>query len=108
MPMTAHIEWLWGMTVIIRRPDDIEDGQVMRLMELMKAGALRLAEGSQQGTRIGDRPRDDLSHVPVRSVFRERGPAIDGELLEIEHRRARPKPTSAQSLCREITLRGDK
>ena len=80
----------------------------MRLMELMKAGALRLAEGSQQGTRIGDRPRDDLSHVPVRSVGRERGPAIGGELLEIEHRRARPKPTSAQSICREIMLRGDK
>jgi hypothetical protein len=71
-----------------RRPDDIEDGQVMRLMELMEAGALRLAEGSQQGTRIGDGPRDDLSHVPVRSVGRKRGPAIGDELRKIEHRRS--------------------
>ena len=80
----------------------------MRLMKLMKAGALRLAEGSQQRTWIGDRPHDDLSHVPVRSVGRERGPAIGGELREIKHRRARPKPTSAESICRKIMLRGDK
>jgi hypothetical protein len=80
----------------------------MRLMKLMKAGALRLAEGSQQRTWIGDRPRDDLSHVPVRSVGAERGPAIGGELREIEHRRTRLKPTSAQSIRREIMLRGDK
>ena len=68
-----------------RRPDDIEDGQVTRLMELVEAGALRFAEGFQQGTRIGDRPRDDLSHMPVRSVGRECGPAIGGESLKIEH-----------------------
>ena len=79
----------------------------MRLMELMEAGALRLPEGSQQGTRIGDSPRDDLSHVPVRSVGRECGPAIDGELLEIEHRRASLQ-TDLRSICRKIMLRGDK
>ena len=59
----------------------------MRLMELVEAGAFRLAQSSQHGSRIGDCPRDDVSHVLVRFVGRERGPAIGGELLEIEHRR---------------------
>src|SRR5436190_21253179 len=70
-----------------RRPHDIEDGQVMRLMELVKAGALRLAKAPQERTRIGHRPRNDLAHMLDRSVGSERGSAIGGEALEIEHGR---------------------
>ncbi len=80
----------------------------MRLMELVEAGALRLAQGSQQGTRIGDCPRDDLPHMPLRSIGRERRPAIGSELLEIEHCLASLKPTPARSVCREILFGGDK
>ena len=80
----------------------------MRLMELMEAGALRLAEDSQQGSRIGDRSRDDLSHMPVRFVGREGNSAIGSELLEIEHCLASLKPTPARSVCREILFGGDK
>src|SRR3954454_8002173 len=71
-----------------RRPHDIENGQVMRLMELVKAGALRLAKAPQERTRIGDRPRNDLAHMLDRSVGSERGSAIGGEALEIEHGRS--------------------
>jgi hypothetical protein len=53
----------------------------------LETGAFRLAQGSQHGRRIVDCSRDDVVHVPVRFVGRQRRPAIGGELLEIEHRR---------------------
>ena len=59
----------------------------MGLIEFVEAGAFRLAQGSQHGSRIADCSRDDVAHVLVRFVGRERSPAIGGELLEIEHRR---------------------
>src|SRR5450432_608345 len=68
-----------------RRPYDIEDGQVMGLIEFVKPGPFRLAQRFQHGSGIRNRARDDVAHMPVRFVVRERGPAIGGELIEIEH-----------------------
>jgi hypothetical protein len=50
-------------------------------IEFVEAGAFRLAQSSQHGSRIADCSRDDVVHVLVRFVGRQRGPAIGGELL---------------------------
>jgi hypothetical protein len=60
----------------------------MRLMKFVQAGAFRLAQGSEYGSRIADCPRDDVAHMLVRFASRERSPAIGNELLKIEHRRS--------------------
>jgi hypothetical protein len=70
-----------------RRPYDSEDGQVVGLIELVEAGAFRLAQSSQHRGRIGDGLRDDIEHMLVRFVGRDCSPAIGGELLKIEHSR---------------------
>ena len=57
-------------------------------IEFVQAGAFRLAQGSQHGSRIGDCSRDDVVHMLVRFVGRQRSPAIGDELLKIEHRRS--------------------
>ena len=59
----------------------------MGVIELVKAGGFRLAQGFQHGRRIADCARDDVVHVLVRFVGRQRSPAIGDELLEIEHPR---------------------
>jgi hypothetical protein len=57
----------------------------MGSMQRVEAGALRLAQGFQHRSRIGDRPRDDIAHMLGRFVGRERGAAIGDELVEVEH-----------------------
>ena len=67
------------------RPYDIEDRQITGLMELVEAGAFRFAQAFQHGSRIGDRPRDDVAHILLRFVGRERDTAICNELVEVKH-----------------------
>ena len=49
----------------------------MGLMEFVEAGAFRLAQSSQHGSRIGDCPRDDLAHMLVRFVSAARQSAVN-------------------------------
>ena len=62
-----------------RSPDDVEDREVVRVIELLDFGALRLADAFEHGGGLGDRARDDLAHQPVRRIGGERRAAILGE-----------------------------
>ena len=54
-------------------------------MELVKARAFGFTQTFQDGSRIGDCPRDDVAHILLRFVGRERDTAICNELVEVKH-----------------------
>ncbi len=69
----------------VRRPDEIEDRQVRRVVELADAGAIGLADIAHEGGGIGDGALDDFAHGDVGGVGRQGGAAVGDELVEFEH-----------------------
>jgi hypothetical protein len=57
----------------------------MGLIEFVEAGVFRLAEASQHGSRIRDRPRHYVANMLVRFLGRERDTAICSKLVEVKH-----------------------
>ena len=68
-----------------RRPDDIEDRQIVAAIERLDMAELWLADPLQHCLRLGDRPCDNLAHQLVAGVLRHGGATIGNELVEFEH-----------------------
>jgi hypothetical protein len=66
-----------------RRPDDVEDGEVAGMVELVDAAAFGLANRREHGTGIGDGACHHLAYRLVAGILGERRAAIDDELTPI-------------------------
>ena len=69
----------------IRPPNDIEDGQIRSVVELLHLGAARFAKTGDDAGRIGDSTLDHLASCFVGRVGADRCAAILDKAVEIEH-----------------------
>jgi hypothetical protein len=68
-----------------RSPDDIEDRQVSRAVELLNFGAAWFAEPGQDSARIGDRACHDVLDRIMAAIDANGGAAVGNKAIDLEH-----------------------
>src|SRR5262249_5458178 len=66
-------------------PDHVQDRQIVRAIELLDPGTLRLAPAPENMGRLRNRPGNDLADRFVRAVLGYGSAAVGDELIHVEH-----------------------
>ena len=75
-----------GLDGHARSPDNIENSEIVRLVDFLYSGALRLTQSFENGPRVRNRTSDDLSDGFVCCIPNESGTTVGDKLIQIKHR----------------------